>query len=89
MIRKIWALETRNNAFEAALDQVYGRFHTRLVIHNKKTVSVCFPTIPLEVKQRIEGEDMCYDIPDISKSAAVIIYWDKSRMRFFQNDQFI
>ena len=83
MIRKIWALNTSDNAFKTALDQVYGRLRSTAMI------SVWFPLIPLEIKERIKGDDMCYSIPDISRHAAVLIYWDRSRMRFFQNDKFI
>ena len=89
MIRKIWALNTSDNAFKTALDQIYGRLRSTAILHNDKEISVWFPLIPLEIKERIKGDDMYYSIPEISSHAAVLIYWDRSRMRFFQNDKFI
>ena len=89
MIRRVWALSTSDNAFKTALDQIRGRLRTSTVLHSNKEVSVWFPSLPLEIKELIKGDDMCYSIPDISKHAAVLIYWDRSRMRFFQNDKFI
>ena len=50
---------------------------------------VMLQSLPLEIKELIEEDNMCYSIPNISRHAAVLIYWDRSRMRFFQNDKFI
>ena len=89
MIRKIWALNTSDNAFKTALDQVCGRLRSTAILHNDKETAVWFPSLPLEIKELIKEDNMCYSIPNISRHAAVIIYWDRSRMRFFQNDKFI
>ena len=89
MIRKIWALNTSDNAFKTALDQVCGRLRSTAVLHNDKEISIWFPSLPLEIKELIKEDSMCYSIPNISRHAAVLIYWDRSRMRFFQNDKFI
>ena len=54
MIRKIWALNTSDNAFKTALDQISGRLRSTAVLHNDKEISIWFPSLPLEIKELIK-----------------------------------